>query len=802
MSEEVEYQKGEPGAPDFEDVKKKRSFPMRETKFPLLNQEVSFNAVTSFIGFFALWGIAIYCMVSPDEAKAKLGDWKTEVSLYFTWFYILANPVLTFFVVFVAFKYGDVKLGKKDSKPEFSDMTYFAMLFSAGVAVGLFFYGVSEPLWHQNSHWFANPGYRSQDEVDQFAMLITIYHWGFAGWSLYLVCAICAGIAAYRFDLPMTIRSTLYVVFGEYTWGWIGDVIDGFSIITIVSGVCTSLGLGAMQVVTGAQRLGWTDDDLDEDELTQKQVIVIWCVTAVATTSVVSGLNIGIKYISQIGFGIGMVLLFACFAMENTKYLLNLMVQTTGQYLQWAIFQIPFWTDAFGQLKQGEGRAVDGGAAASWWMDAWTVFYMAWWAAWTPFVGLFIARISKGRSIREIVTYAFIAPMIYCILWFCTFGGIGLRQQRQALEMQAMGEALFEDSDHYLAAGSKFCYDVPQQDVYNGTELYFTNTLKGITPVCVFDTDDGTNAWFNVLFSFSYPEDGFGGFGKFLSALSIVAVTVYFVTSSDSGSLVVDHLASNGKEEHHFVQRIFWAVTEGAFATALLVAGGSDALTALQAASIVFGLPFNVFLFAMCYSMFKMCEFAKTQDALEDGGSDLLESDANSFSTPLFGGVFNIFEYIFSFGMVHPERVEKGMHFPTRDQTVEFFKGLLTPFLSLYQVYTKLGYDPKLTIGLTGVYTLLHFTWVVFFILGYKNVGFVVLGWTFFFMNSCFQMNARSAVREKYGLAGNVFSDMLASTFLYPQGFCQMVLQFNEAIEETELPVGEMVEIVDVNSAY
>mmetsp|Transcript_26375 Transcript_26375/g.37012 ORF Transcript_26375/g.37012 Transcript_26375/m.37012 type:complete len:800 (-) Transcript_26375:209-2608(-) len=799
MTEEVECQKGENRVPDFEDVEKKRSFPMRETKFPLLNQEVSFNAVTSFIGFFALWGIAIYCMVSPDEAKAKLGDWKTEVSLNFTWFYILANPVLTFFVVFVAFKYGDVKLGKKDSKPEFSDMTYFAMLFSAGVAVGLFFYGVSEPLWHQNSHWFANPGYRSQDEVDQFAMLITIYHWGFAGWSLYLVCAICAGIAAYRFDLPMTIRSTLYVIFGEYTWGWIGDVVDGFSIITIVSGVCTSLGLGAMQVVTGAQRLGWTDDDLDEDELTQKQVIVIWCVTAVATTSVVSGLNIGIKYISQIGFGLGMVLLFACFAMENTKYLLNLMVQTTGQYLQWAPFQLAFWTDAFGQLKSGEGRAVDGGAAASWWMDAWTVFYMAWWAAWTPFVGLFIARISKGRSIREVVTYAFIAPMIYSILWFCTFGGIGLRQQRQALEMQAMGEALFEDSDYYQVAGSKFCYDVPQQDVYNGTELYFTNTLKGITPVCAFDTDDGTNAWFNVLFSFSYPEDGFGGFGKFLSGLSLVAVTLYFVTSSDSGSLVVDHLASNGKEEHHFAQRIFWAITEGAFATALLVAGGSDALNALQAASIVFGLPFNVFLFAMCYSMFKMCEFAKTQDALEDGNDDdLPEPDADSFSTPLFGGIFNIFEYIFSLGMVHPERVEKGMHFPTKDQTVEFFKGLFTPFLSLYQVYTKLGYDPKWTIGLTGVYTLAHFTWVVFFILGYKNVGFVVLGWTFFFVNTCFQMNARSAVREKYGLAGNAFSDMIASTFLYPQGFCQMVLQFNEDIKETELAVGEAV---DVNSA-
>lgn len=296
MSEEVEYGKGteEPivsidldGDDEVGNLKHKAaSFPMREIKFNLLGQEVSFNPTTSAIGFFALWGIAIYCMTTPDEANAKLKDWKSAVTLNFTWFYILANPVLTFFVFWCAYKYGDVKLGKKDSVPEFSDSTYFAMLFSAGVAVGLFFYGVSEPLWHQSSHWYANPGYRSQDEVDQFAMLITIYHWGFAGWSPYIACAIPAGIAAYRFDLPMTIRSTLYEIFGVYTWGWIGDVIDGFSIITIVAGVCTSLGLGAMQVVTGAIRLGWADDDLSEDELTGKQVIVIWVITTIATASV------------------------------------------------------------------------------------------------------------------------------------------------------------------------------------------------------------------------------------------------------------------------------------------------------------------------------------------------------------------------------------------------------------------------------------------------------------------------------------------------------------------------------------
>lgn len=231
--------------------------PMREWSFMLFGKEVYINPFTSLFGFAFLWALSIWCMIVPTQANDRLNEWKTAVSDKFTWFYVVANPSFTFFVFYIACRYGHIKLGKKDEKPEFDDASYFMMLFSAGVAVGLFFYGVAEPLWHRGDHWFAEAGYRSQDEIDQFALMITMYHWGFAGWSPYsklecnvsggeklsvleqikltishnyytVVVAIAAGLAAYRFDMPMTIRSCLYQVLGELTWGWIGDVVDGF----------------------------------------------------------------------------------------------------------------------------------------------------------------------------------------------------------------------------------------------------------------------------------------------------------------------------------------------------------------------------------------------------------------------------------------------------------------------------------------------------------------------------------------------------------------------------------------------
>jgi choline-glycine betaine transporter len=214
--------------------------------------------------------------------------------------------------------------------------------------------------------------------------------------------------------------------------------------------------------------------------------------------------------------------------------------------------------------------------------------------AWGAFVGLFLARISRGRTIRQVALFSFIAPLVYAFIWFCTFGGIGLRQARTAEELEFYGAEIFGDPAHFRVNGSDVCYNVPQEDIVNQTsgEVVWSNTVPGVTPVCQ-KAAAATDDWFNVMFSFSFKvQEDFAGFGGFMAGLSLIALTIYFVTSSDSGSLIVDHLASNGHEDHHWLQRVFWAFTEGAVATALLMAGGGSALNALQAASIVFALPF------------------------------------------------------------------------------------------------------------------------------------------------------------------------------------------------------------------
>jgi choline-glycine betaine transporter len=197
--------------------------------------------------------------------------------------------------------------------------------------------------------------------------------------AVYLTVAVSTALASFRFKLPLTFRSGFYPILGEYTWGWMGDVIDGFSIVVTVAGVCTSLGLGAIQISTGLQRIGWVDPDLTADEKVNVQTATIWIITCIATISVMTGLDVGIKYLSIFAFSLGMILTFVIFIMDRSNYLLNLMVQTFGYYFQSSIWQLPFHTDAFGQLREGEGRAVDGAAAAAWWLDAWTIFYVSGW---------------------------------------------------------------------------------------------------------------------------------------------------------------------------------------------------------------------------------------------------------------------------------------------------------------------------------------------------------------------------------------------------------------------------------------
>ncbi|CAB9508081.1 Glycine betaine/proline/choline/ectoine transporter VP1456 [Seminavis robusta] len=752
--------------------------PMREWSFrlPFLASPIVMNPVTSMVGIIPLWAMTIWCMVEPENALEVLLKMRGKIALYFTWFVVITKPISFLFMMWITYKYGHIKFGGQHAKPEFGNFEYFVMIFCCGVGVGLFYYGVSEPLWHQSSHWFANAGYRSQDELDQMALLLTVYHWGFHGYTSYLVVAVASSLASYRFRLPLIFRSTFYPILGEYTWGYMGDLLDGMSIVVTIAGVCTSLGLGSIQLAEGAKRIGLLDAGLTEDETTTAQILIIWLLTVLTTASILMGLSIGLKYLSLLAFGLGSFLTLMVFMMEQSAYLLNLFVQTVGQYLQYSIFQIPFHTDAFGQLRPGEGRATDGKAAATWWYDAWTIFYWNWWVAWAVFVGLFIARVSYGRTLREVTFYSMVMPVTYCLTWFTIWGGAGLRQARQANELEQLGGTHFNDTMYYQSPDNIACYDVPQEEVIVDGEVVFTNYVKGVTPVCKFESTDA--ATFNVLFSFSFPEDWNSGFGSFLSILLVLALGTYFASSSDSGSLVVDFLSANGRHDTHWIQRLFWSLTEASVATALLYTGGSNALSALQAASIICGLPYTVIMTYLLQSIYVMCEQALDEDKIH------FSLPRRQWIMPSYGGVFNVFEFLASFGKVHTARVVLGLDLPSTFQTTEFFTSLFLPFLPLLDIVFTM--HPKQTSKFSNTlfvasYTALFFFWVAAFIVaGAVHSSMVYWGWAAFLINAFLLASVKHKVRCRRRLHGNMFGDLTSCFLLYPQVLTQIRIELLE----------------------
>jgi choline/glycine/proline betaine transport protein len=317
--------------------------------------------------------------VDPVNSLANIIQLKYRVSLYFTWLFVGSKAIFFFFLMWILYRYGHLKLGQKEDEPEFTTFTYFCIIFATGVASGFFVFAVAEPLWHQKSNFYVQAGYRSQDEIDMFAINMTVHNWGITGWTGYTIVAICMSLATHRFKLPRTARSCFYPLLRHYTWGWIGDCIDGLSIIITVSGVCTSLGLGAVEIVSGLIYLGWVDQYSRVDYIVGIETTAVWVITIVCTASAISGVHGGIRLLSLIACCCGVFLLGSIFFLDDSKFLLNLIVQEVGYFMQYNIFLLNFWTDAFGQLREGSGRAIDGKSAEVWWMDAWSVFYICWW---------------------------------------------------------------------------------------------------------------------------------------------------------------------------------------------------------------------------------------------------------------------------------------------------------------------------------------------------------------------------------------------------------------------------------------
>ncbi|KAL3786673.1 hypothetical protein ACHAWO_013333 [Cyclotella atomus] len=685
-------------------------------------------------------------MVDPTGAKSELRRWFQTTIQYFTWFYIVGNPVMFAFIVWVAYRYGHIKLGHKNAEPEFSDIAYFSMLFSAGVGVGLFFYGVSEPLWHQSSNYYANAGYHTQDEVDQWALEITMYHWGFAAWSPYLIMALATGLAAFCFDLPITVRSCFYPIFGEYVWA--------------VAGICTSLGLGTMQMTTGLQRLGWIDPA--EEDLSGTYVTIVCVITLFATISVVTGLKVGIKALSQLGFILGCLILFLCFIMEKSYYLLDLLVQTTGFYLQWSFFQVPFWTDAFAALEPGEGRAIDGKAGESWWIGSWTVFYMAWWVSWTCFVGIFINLEKQDHPKRG--CWRVHCANCLCARLFSFMGGIGLRQSRQALELEKLGTDFYDNAAHFQSADNTFCYDVPQEDVVVDGNVIFTNTLLGITPVCMFDSANSESAWFNVMYSFTYPGSGaegnFPGFGQFM----------------------IWSLMRSPRMEKKNITRCRESFGLSTKELSLLGCCGLEVL--MPSLRFKQHQLFSVCRFFMCWTVYKMCA-ALDNHGQEDFHDPKVLLPKKSWTIPLYGGVFNYMEALFSAGKIHPQMKEEGIVTPpVSDIFIVLSFGLEEEEFQVQHLH-----DGRLCI--------IAFPLDCSICLRQNDLAFA---WTVFFINACILISVRLEVRTKLGITGNVVGDFIACSFMYPQGLLQMKKQMSE-LNEGHLDKDDDVELKEIGLA-
>ena len=472
--------------------------------------------------------VAVFAMAAPTVS----GDAFTETRLFlegtFGWFYILVMAALLVTAVFlVVSPYARIKLGPDDAEPDYSTGAWFAMLFSAGMGIGLVFWGVAEPVFIFDSPPFVEGG---TEAAAQESMNWVFHHWGFSPWAVYAIIGLGLAYFGFRRGMPMTIRELFRPLVGDRVDGALGNVIDIVAVVATMFGIVTSLGLGVTQIAAGIGHV------FDVEVGNGGMVLIIAVITAFATLSVVAGLDKGIKRLSQINIAAAGLLAAAVFLVGPTLFLIFAFVDNTGSYLQNMINTL---------LLTG---TYDEGARE--FLDAWTIFYWAWWISWSPFVGMFIARVSYGRTIRQFVLGVLVAPTVVSFAWFTIFGNT-------ALETEGVVDGVLEQG-----------------------------------------TDFGM---FVLLENLAIPT----GLVTGLSLLVIFVVAVFFVTSSDSGSFVIDMLTSGG-DLHPAVQtRVFWAVTEGALAAALLLAGGEAGLSGLQAGAIAAGFPFAIVLVFAIWSLLK-----------------------------------------------------------------------------------------------------------------------------------------------------------------------------------------------------
>jgi len=473
-------------------------------------------------------GFALFAMLAPSVAADLFDAIQADILSLFGWYYVAIAAFFVAVTLVIGFsRFGDIVLGKDDAQPAFSRFSWFALLFAAGMGIGLVFYGVAEPLSH-----YANPRpgvTGTQEQLAQSAMSQTFLHWGLHAWSIYIVVGLAIAYAVHRRGLPVSIRYAVEPLLGKRVNGAWGNVIDVTAVVGTLFGIATSLGLGVLQISAGLDAAGIAEPT------TTTQVVLIIIITIITLFSLLTGLARGMKWLSNFNLALALVLLLYVLITGPTLFLLPEFVQSIGHYIQNFVY-LSFNVSAF----QG-----DAGAA---WQASWTTFYWGWWISWAPFVGIFIARVSKGRTVREFIWGVLLVPAMITFLWFSVMGGT-------ALYREVFGEGGLVGSDGSV---------------------------------------DTEGALFAML-------DGLPG-GSIATFGAILLIGVFFVTSSDSGSFVLSMLTSGGKTTPAQWLRVFWALTTATVAIALLVSGG---LGALQTAAIITALPFSVVMIMMVLSIWK-----------------------------------------------------------------------------------------------------------------------------------------------------------------------------------------------------
>jgi len=489
----------------------------------------------SALGVVAFTFIALALQNDLEPVFVNLRNWLTN---NLSWFFLLSGDIFVCLcLLLIILPLGKIRLGGPEATPDYSYIGWFSMLFAAGMGIGLLFYGVAEPMSHYAAAFDGivvnHEGVRTDlaplnaakgdaMQAMRLGMAATIFHWSLHSWAIYAIVALALALFSYNKGLPLTLRSVFYPVFGEKAWGWPGDLIDILAIFATIFGLATSLGVGAQQISAGLDFLfGFGTSDT-------KSVFLIIFITAIALISVIRGLERGVKLLSEINIGLAALLLIFILVCGPTKFIVEGFFSNFMAYISHIVqLSNPFWREDQGFLTN------------------WTAFYLAWWISWSPFVGMFVARVSRGRTVRELLIAVLVIPMLLSVVWMTALGGTAISQ--------------------VIHSGFTGSLDV-------GMELKLFQMLRQLP------------------------------MKELTSLIGIILVVVFFVTSSDSSSLVIDTIAAGGKVNAPVVQRAFWAMLGGLVAIALLLGGG---IIALQSMAISTGFPFTVVLLIACYSLIR-----------------------------------------------------------------------------------------------------------------------------------------------------------------------------------------------------